>query len=578
MDRRLLALDDPRGRSCCRWPGRRSRRSRCSRSCVTWNDLHLAADRDQQRRRTYTLPAGPRHLPGPRTARNWSAVMAGNVLVTLPVLLAFLLAQRTFIRSLDLDGGEGMSAARSRCERVTKVYDGGVVAVDDVSLEVRPGEFVVLVGPVGLRQVDAAADDRRAGEGDGGDGPDRRARRDRRSRRRTATSRWCSRTTRCTRTRRCARTSRSGCGSARTPRAEIDGGWARWRRCSGSRSCWTAGRRQLSGGQRQRVAMGRALVREPRRSCSTSRSRTSTRSCAPTMRAELARLHERLGVTTVYVTHDQVEAMTLGERVAVLRDGVLQQFDVPQELFRAAGEPVRRRVHRLAGDEPRRAPTSTASAWRSPGTRCRCRPGSRARQRRRPARPAPGRVRARGPWTDPELSRMEVEAEVVEALGDEALVSFRVDAPAVEVEEVAHRRRAACSPTTPARASSRACAGASTCAPASASSSRSTTASCTCSTRERARAARGGDGNGAAEARLQPRAGRPPAPARWPPPRRVARSSAAAQCAAAVELGEEAAERRVAAADRVARRALGGAARRTLAVGRSTAPSRPRRG
>ena len=53
-----------------------------------------------------------------------------------------------------------------------------------------------------------------------------------------------------------------------------------------------------------------------------------------TMRAELARLHERLGVTTVYVTHDQVEAMTLGQRVAVLRDGVLQQVDTPQRLFR----------------------------------------------------------------------------------------------------------------------------------------------------------------------------------------------------------------------------------------------------
>ena len=72
------------------------------------------------------------------------------------------------------------------------------------------------------------------------------------------------------------------------------------------------------------------------------------------MRAELARLHERLGVTTVYVTHDQVEAMTLGQRVAVLRDGVLQQVDTPQTLFHQPGEPVRGRVHRLAVDEPRR--------------------------------------------------------------------------------------------------------------------------------------------------------------------------------------------------------------------------------
>ena len=72
------------------------------------------------------------------------------------------------------------------------------------------------------------------------------------------------------------------------------------------------------------------------------------------MRAELARLHDRLGVTTVYVTHDQVEAMTLGDRVAVLRDGTIQQCDTPERLFERAGQPVRRRVHGLAADEPRR--------------------------------------------------------------------------------------------------------------------------------------------------------------------------------------------------------------------------------
>ena len=66
------------------------------------------------------------------------------------------------------------------------------------------------------------------------------------------------------------------------------------------------------------------------------------------MRGELARLHERLGVTTIYVTHDQIEAMTLGQRVAVLRDGVLQQVDTPADAVSPSGEPVRGRVHRLA--------------------------------------------------------------------------------------------------------------------------------------------------------------------------------------------------------------------------------------
>ena len=91
---------------------------------------------------------------------------------------------------------------------------------------------------------------------------------------------------------------------------------------------------QLSGGQRQRVALGRAIVREPRvflfdepLSNLDARLRVETR-------AELSRLHRRLGATMIYVTHDQVEAMTLGQRVAVLKDGALQQVAPPMELYR----------------------------------------------------------------------------------------------------------------------------------------------------------------------------------------------------------------------------------------------------
>jgi multiple sugar transport system ATP-binding protein len=90
---------------------------------------------------------------------------------------------------------------------------------------------------------------------------------------------------------------------------------------------------QLSGGQRQRVAMGRAIVREPAAFLMDEPLSNLDAKLRIAMRAELARLHERLGVTTIYVTHDQTEAMTLGERVAVLRDGVLQQVGAPQELF-----------------------------------------------------------------------------------------------------------------------------------------------------------------------------------------------------------------------------------------------------
>jgi multiple sugar transport system ATP-binding protein len=89
----------------------------------------------------------------------------------------------------------------------------------------------------------------------------------------------------------------------------------------------------LSGGQRQRVAMGRAMVREPKAFLMDEPLSNLDAKLRVSMRAELARLHDRLGVTTVYVTHDQVEAMTLGQRVAVLRDGILQQCDTPQNLF-----------------------------------------------------------------------------------------------------------------------------------------------------------------------------------------------------------------------------------------------------
>ena len=91
---------------------------------------------------------------------------------------------------------------------------------------------------------------------------------------------------------------------------------------------------ELSGGQRQRVAMGRAMVREPKALLMDEPLSNLDAKLRVTMRAELARLHERLGVTTVYVTHDQVEAMTLGQRVAVMRHGMLQQVDTPQRLFR----------------------------------------------------------------------------------------------------------------------------------------------------------------------------------------------------------------------------------------------------
>jgi multiple sugar transport system ATP-binding protein len=95
--------------------------------------------------------------------------------------------------------------------------------------------------------------------------------------------------------------------------------------------------RTLSGGQRQRVAMGRAIVREPQAFLMDEPLSNLDAKLRVEMRAEIARIQRDLEVTTIYVTHDQTEALTLGDRVAVMRDGVLQQFDVPQRLY---DEPV----------------------------------------------------------------------------------------------------------------------------------------------------------------------------------------------------------------------------------------------
>src|SRR6478735_3906518 len=91
--------------------------------------------------------------------------------------------------------------------------------------------------------------------------------------------------------------------------------------------------RQLSGGQRQRVALGRAIVRDPKVFLFDEPLSNLDAKLRVQMRVELKKLHERLGTTAIYVTHDQVEAMTLGDRVVVMKDGVVQQVGSPLELY-----------------------------------------------------------------------------------------------------------------------------------------------------------------------------------------------------------------------------------------------------
>src|SRR5690242_6525764 len=91
--------------------------------------------------------------------------------------------------------------------------------------------------------------------------------------------------------------------------------------------------RQLSGGQRQRVALGRAIVREPRAFLMDEPLSNLDAALRVQTRAEILQLQERLGTTTIYVTHDQIEAMTMGDRIAVMNKGQLQQIDTPQRLY-----------------------------------------------------------------------------------------------------------------------------------------------------------------------------------------------------------------------------------------------------
>ncbi len=107
----------------------------------------------------------------------------------------------------------------------------------------------------------------------------------------------------------------------------------------------------LSGGQRQRVAMGRAIVRDPKVFLMDEPLSNLDAKLRVQMRTEISKLHHRLGATIIYVTHDQTEAMTLGTRIVVMKDGVVQQVDTPTEPVQQTGQPVCRRIHRISADE-----------------------------------------------------------------------------------------------------------------------------------------------------------------------------------------------------------------------------------
>ena len=203
----------------------------------------------------------------------------------------------------------------------------------------------------------------------------------------------------------------------------------------------------LSGGQRQRVAMGRAIVREPQAFLMDEPLSNLDAKLRVGMRASLAELHERLHVTTVYVTHDQIEAMTLGQRVCVLRDGMLQQVDTPQNLYDHPvnlfvggfiGSPSMNLVTaRMTSDDDGAAVTFAGHRLAVPESVVHANPEIRAyfgRDVILGIRPSDFEDAS---LTEQSWPKMPVVTHVIEALGSEIHVIFFIDAPPVDHKDVA---------------------------------------------------------------------------------------------------------------------------------------------
>ena len=325
---------------------------------------------------------------------------------------------------------------------VTKEFAGGVRAVDNVSLTIGDGEFMVLVGPSGcgkttlLRSIGGleTVSSGRIAIGD-----------------RDVT--------------RVAPGSRDlamvfqnyalyphmtvrqnlgyGLRVRKTPKQERDRRVRDVAKMLGLDELLERRPRQLSGGQQQRVAMGRAIIREPAAFLMDEPLSNLDAKLRVGMRTSLQELHGRLGTTTVYVTHDQVEAMTLGQRVAVMRDGKVQQVDAPQRLYERPanlfvaafiGSPSMNLVEGSVGPSSLRigqfeVPLPDESAGQGAPGLARVMFSGRAIVGIRPE------AFEEDSFAPANLPRIDVSIRVVEELGSDAYVFFDVEAETIVVED-----------------------------------------------------------------------------------------------------------------------------------------------
>ena len=315
-------------------------------------------------------------------------------------------------------------------ERVTKVFPGDVVALDDVSLRIADGEFIALVGPSGcgkstlLRALAGLEDVTNGSMSIGG-----RDVTDLAPRHRDVAMVFQSYALYPHMSVR--QNLGYGLKARRTPKSEIRRRVDEVAGMLGLEDLLERRPAQLSGGQRQRVAMGRAIVREPKAFLMDEPLSNLDAKLRVGMRASLAQLHRRLGVTTVYVTHDQVEAMTLGQRVAVMRDGRILQVDTPQLLYE---RPKDRFVAGFIGSPAMNLVEATIDGDEVHFGQFRLPLG----EGRRPVSGTRGVVLGVRPesfedaaFSGTDLPGFDVEVAVLEELGSDAHVFFPVAAPLI---------------------------------------------------------------------------------------------------------------------------------------------------
>jgi multiple sugar transport system ATP-binding protein len=334
-------------------------------------------------------------------------------------------------------------------DHVDKVYSGGVKAIDDLSLEVKDGEFMVLVGPSGsgkstaLRAI-AGLEEITGGTISIGD----RVVNDLPPKDRDIAMVFQNYALYPHMT--VEDNLAFGLKLRKTPKDEIKRRVNEAAKMLGLDQYLSRKPAQLSGGQRQRVAMGRAIVREPQAFLMDEPLSNLDAKLRVSMRANLNQLHERLQVTTVYVTHDQIEAMTLGHRVCVLRDGRLQQVDTPQTLFESPvnlfvagfiGSPAMNfATAELVRDD---GPAVTFAGYRFPvpASVIDSKPGLSDYIGRKVIlgiRPSDFEDAS---FADANWAKMAVKVGVTEELGSEIHVIFTIDAPPVEHSSIADAAR-----------------------------------------------------------------------------------------------------------------------------------------